>query len=485
MPSALRSILVGAGSFQSPPTISSVAFSVPFITGGAALKCTINLSGPAPADYKVALSSSTPSIAVPPAVLVTPGDSSYTFYVSTVPVSGPTKVEIAARNGSSIASGTVGVEPYPVASVKFTSSSFVGAGTMQATVSLSHTAPNGGVKITLGSNSASAQVPPNTTILAGNLSQTFSVAISAVSATKVVAISASSGNPVTGTGNLTIYPTDTVSSVTLSSAQTFGGTGVSFNITLASPAPGSGIIVGLSSTSPSATMPAAITIPAGVTTKSVAVNTSAVGVVTPATLTAKVGTSSVSALLKINTSSLRLFQAGDSFAYKVTIQQTGQPTDIESGSTEVQEVSYQNQNYLAFVTGMQSNLFTQDPTSHEIQFVYSDNSGTFETDNDTVPGAVQIGDTYLLTEGGAPGDTAIWKMTVSGIGYVTTPAGTFLAYRATGVVTYCDFATNFTGWSNTQWIVPSVGFVDSTYTVITPGAGTFIWTSVLTQYSLQ
>jgi uncharacterized protein (TIGR03790 family) len=87
----------------TPPALKSLSLSPTTVTGGQSSTGTVTLSGPAPAGgTSVALSSSNPGVAEPPAsVTVLSGASSANFYVTTFSVHQTTVVNITATYGGS------------------------------------------------------------------------------------------------------------------------------------------------------------------------------------------------------------------------------------------------------------------------------------------------------------------------------------------------------------------------------------------------
>jgi hypothetical protein len=91
----------------------------------------------------------------------------------------------------------------------------------------------------------------------------------------------------------------TVSSLTLSPSSVAGGGTVQGSVTLSAPAPAGGVVVALSSSSASATLPATVTVPAGNVSTSFTIATSAVSSNQTATITASYAGSSAQATLTI------------------------------------------------------------------------------------------------------------------------------------------------------------------------------------------
>ena len=152
-----------------------------------------------------------------------------------------------------------------------------GGANASATVTLTGPAPAGGAVVSLtSSNTAAATVPANVTVPAGATSAaTSSVATSAVSTTTTSVISATYSGA-TRTATLTVTapaeppppaPSATLDTVSLGPASVQGGSSSSATVTLTAPAPAGGAVVAFSSSNPVATVPASMTVPAGVNSR--------------------------------------------------------------------------------------------------------------------------------------------------------------------------------------------------------------------------
>jgi hypothetical protein len=141
-------------------------------------------------------------------------------------------------------------------------------------VALPAPAPAGGAVLSLtSSNTAAVTVPATMTVPAGSTSATTSsVATSAVSSTTSSVISATY-NGITRTATMTVTapappPTATLDTVSLSPASVQGGATASVTVTLTAPAPSEGAVVVFSSSNTAAvTVPATMTVPAGVNSR--------------------------------------------------------------------------------------------------------------------------------------------------------------------------------------------------------------------------
>lgn len=166
-------------------------------------------------------------------------------------------------------------------------SSVTGGAQVGGTVTLSRSAPAGGVTVTLqSSNLGVAGVASSVVVQAGATSATFVVSTQPVATnpnvvpgTVSVSISGRIGSSAPKTATLTVLPPALVS-LTLNPASVAGGVGSTGNVSISGPAPSGGYVITLSSQNPAATVPASVTVPAKanaatfpVTTKSVSANT--------------------------------------------------------------------------------------------------------------------------------------------------------------------------------------------------------------------
>jgi LmbE family N-acetylglucosaminyl deacetylase len=184
-------------------------------------------------------------------------------------------------------------------SVTVSPSTVASGGTAQGTIALASFAPPGGTAVALSSsNPSAASVPATVTVPVNATSATFTVNTGAVSATTTVTISAAFASG-TRTATLTVTPV-TVSGLTLSPASVVGGGDSQGTVTLNTTAPPPGVVVQLSTTDGTRTsIPVSLTVPAGSSSASFVIGTSAVTAASNVTLSASYGSSSASAALAL------------------------------------------------------------------------------------------------------------------------------------------------------------------------------------------
>lgn len=182
-----------------------------------------------------------------------------------------------------------------LASVGLNPATVQGGASSSAAVTLTAPAPAGGAIVSLtSSNTGAVTVAATLTVPAGaTTATTTSVATSAVSATTTAVISAVYLG-VTRSATLTITAaappsTAALDTVSLGPSSVQGGSSASATVTLTAPAPAGGAVVSFSSSNPAvATVPATLTVPAGVNSRVVVnfVSTSPVASTTSAVIAA-------------------------------------------------------------------------------------------------------------------------------------------------------------------------------------------------------
>ncbi len=258
--------LLGVGITQvltlTPGSLSTLTFSPATVAGGTSSLATLSLNGNAAQAFPVALSASNPAFTFADAntgvpitsVTVQPQASFATFTVLTPYESASTQVVVTATaptQGS--VSGTLFVKqadltvfqitnPAPVPPATY--SEVPGGTSATGTISIGAAAPAGGVMVNLKSNNVSAQVPATVTVPSGATTATFTITTSVIAATTTATITASRG-AVSISQQLQI---DGVTfSLSLSPTTVVGGPSgvVTGTLTLASPAPSSGLQIDL------------------------------------------------------------------------------------------------------------------------------------------------------------------------------------------------------------------------------------------------
>ena len=271
----------------NPFTIKNISLSPAKCYGSAKTALTLNLSDtPQQATtFSVGLSSSNPLIQVPATVSIS-GNSSISIVVPAVSADQTTNLT-ATLNGSSTSAqltdcapqidSVVGPKPSPVA----------GGLSYQAAIHILGTAPSGGLRIALASNTPDASVPASATMPAGSSAMSVTIKTKTVITTVPVTITATIPS-----GSLSCsfeLAPPSLSTLTVSPSSVKGGASVVGKLTLSGPAPAGGCKVLLGCSSSAATVKAYIVVPQNATSASFAVKTIKVSSTTNVSVTATLG----------------------------------------------------------------------------------------------------------------------------------------------------------------------------------------------------
>jgi trimeric autotransporter adhesin len=257
----------------NPASVSSISLNPSTVTGGSPSTGTVTLNVPAPANGSVVTLSSDSGTAITPAsVTVLAGATTATFTINTAAVSDITTATIKATyNGVQTAGLTV--KPPPLIDPLLTPAIVIGGNPSTGSVTIGGPAPAGGATVRLSSDNPAAIVPPTVTVPAGAITATFIVNTIPVNSVTMAGITGSYNG--VDTGILIINP-PSVLSVSLTPTTVIGATSSTGTVTLDGAAPQGGAVVQLSSDSSSATVPATVMVPAGSTTATFKVGTTAV-----------------------------------------------------------------------------------------------------------------------------------------------------------------------------------------------------------------
>ena len=265
--------------------LSSLTLDVSSVSGGASATGTVTIANAAPAaGYVVTLTSSSDKVTIPASVTIAAGQTSATFQATTVSVaSDVTSTITASANGIDKTSNLTVTAP-GIATFAISPTSVSGGDMAMATLTISDPAPVGGLTIALSSNNAAAGVPASVTVAAGETVATFDVTTTQTNTDAISTIEATL-NGASTTANLTVLGTG-LSSVILDVSSVSGGASATGTVTIANPAPASGYVVTLSSSSDKVTIPASVTIAAGQTSATFQATTVAVASDVTSTITA-------------------------------------------------------------------------------------------------------------------------------------------------------------------------------------------------------
>jgi hypothetical protein len=251
---------------STPPKFGSLAVAYDPASNGEVQTVTVQLTAPAPAGGAViSLSSSNPSAAPLPATFTMPAGFAWNQFRFTVgSVSSSTPVTLTASLNATSASISFTVLPVALQSLS-AYSPITGGVVTSLIVMLNGAAPAGGEIVSLSSNSPAASPPTTATVAAGDQSVTVNVPTSAVTSNTTVTLSATLNSTIVHT-LLTLTPQAPPASLTISPNPASDQNQPNGVVTIASPL-SYDLTLPLTNSNPSAaTIPNAVTIPAGSTT---------------------------------------------------------------------------------------------------------------------------------------------------------------------------------------------------------------------------
>ncbi|MCC7174526.1 MAG: hypothetical protein IT159_04955 [Bryobacterales bacterium] len=209
---------------------------------------------------------------------------------STVPIS---SLSIEAADGVDLDDFTFGqTKGISLASLSLSSSSVVGGASVTGTIALSGPAPAGGVLVALQCNNSAALTPPTVTVPAGQTSTNFTITTSPVPSAQSLTLTATYAGA-SRTADLTVNPPPQplLAGISLRLPAIIAEHSVEAVVTLTGPAPSRGSRIDLRSDNAVAQVPASVTVPAGATSATFAIQ--ALTVTTSATATISASLSGV------------------------------------------------------------------------------------------------------------------------------------------------------------------------------------------------
>ena len=268
----------------NPYRISSLSISPTSVTGGTSAIGTITLNAPAPASgITVSLSSNSASVGVPGTVNMAAGATTATFNIATQQVSAASSASITASYASSSLTASLSLTPDSPTGFTVSPTTVVGGTNSTGTVTLATPAPSTGVSVSLTSNSTAITVPATVTVPANATTANFTITTQAVSTQTVGQLTATVG-ATTLSASLTLSA-PTLTELALNPNTVTSGSPSTGTVTISSAAPASGLVINLSSNNASVTVPNSISVPAGATTATFTVTTTAVFSQVTATVT--------------------------------------------------------------------------------------------------------------------------------------------------------------------------------------------------------
>ncbi|MEY2400307.1 MAG: hypothetical protein QOJ08_418, partial [Ilumatobacteraceae bacterium] len=240
-----------------------------------------------PGGAVVTLGSTNPALAsVPDRVVVPAGTNSVSFNVTTQPVTQVTPVTILAARSMTNRITLELMPPGALSALSLNPSTVSGGNPSTGTVTLVSPAPAGGVTVALSSHDTRwATVPATVTVPAGASSADFVVnTLQNTSGEGQFSIIYASSGGIQRQQSIQVNPAGTprvgaLAGLTMTPATVVGGNTSTGRATLQLAAPSGGVVVNLfiNGVSPPASVPASVTVPAGSTSATFTVNTTAIG----------------------------------------------------------------------------------------------------------------------------------------------------------------------------------------------------------------
>jgi subtilisin-like proprotein convertase family protein len=302
---------VGAGTYRVRPTFQGRTFTPPFrgltvgpdalnqnftadtaavltnltlnptsVVGGNPTTGTVHLSGAAPTGgVTVSLQSGSSAIQVPASVVVPAGATTANFTANTSQVGAVFVRNIRATLGEVSLTAELTLLPNSLLDrITISPDTIPGGASTTGTVHLIQAAPQGGVTVSLRSESGAIQVPETVTVLAGQTSRNFTITTSPVGAQFERFIYATLGN-VTRAAKITLTQTPILNTFEVIPSTVEGGSDTTGRLTLAAPAPAGGATVQIVANTSVIEVPPTVQIPAGVTVHDFTIKTKPVGAV--------------------------------------------------------------------------------------------------------------------------------------------------------------------------------------------------------------
>jgi len=282
-----------------PGQVSTLTVSPTAVVAGGASTGTVTLASPASTGGQlVDLTSNQPSVGLVPATVTVPaGATTTTFPIATSGVDSAISVTISAiadQTGQAPVTATLQVNPASLAYVIPGPSTVYGgqasnlkvvlngdAGPSQLVVNITDSTPS------VASTGATLTIPYNAT------SATEPITTFPVNSSTLVTFGAAIGNDKPINGSLLVVP-PTLSSISAAPSAIAGGAYGKLNAFLAAGAGPSGVVLKLTSSSPTiASVPSTMYLAPGTSSGSVPITTKAVSTATPVTFTAQFGSGAI------------------------------------------------------------------------------------------------------------------------------------------------------------------------------------------------
>lgn len=329
-----------------------------------------------------------------------------------------------------------------IASLVVTPGSIVGGEALQATLTLTAPAPTGGAAVRITTDSAVLTVPNTVLVPAGSSSTTFGIQTVATASDASVAIRASLGREAYAT--VSVLSTCLLDRIELTPSAVVGGGSTSATVVLAASRSADQPISITSSNPVVAVAPASVVIPAGATSVTFQVATTAVGTTTDVTITAS-GCGSVSSSLTVQPATLQ--------AITVT-----PPTILGGASATLSAIA----TGVAPAAGIVVNLTSSDPAAVGVPATVTISSGSSSAIT-TMTTVTRAADTTVLISGTASGITRSANLNILRCG--APPA---LPQFEPGEVVWFDDAPPAGAALNGNWTWDTTVYASGTRSLVDP-----------------
>jgi hypothetical protein len=284
---------------QSALQLATLALSPAYLNAGDSAALTVGLNGVARAGgFLVGLRSNSSAAQLAPLIAIPQGQASMQTTIATSAVNVVQAVTISAQAGGVTLTAPLEIDPANTVQLEALSvspASILGGKNLTGTVTLSGNAPQGGVNIVLTSDNDKVSLPTVVAVRFATNSVDFAITTLAVTSVQTVTLTATLSHA-TVSATLSLLPP---LQLTLDASAVVGGNSVTGTVTLADPAPVAGANVRLTS-GDGAVHVSPVTIPAGQTSQTFTLTTSAVTAARTVSITATYATASQTVLLTVN-----------------------------------------------------------------------------------------------------------------------------------------------------------------------------------------
>jgi uncharacterized protein (TIGR03437 family) len=284
---------------QSALQLATLTLSPAYLNAGETTALTAALNGVARAgDFLVGLRSNSSAAQVAPLITIPQGQASAQTTIATSAVNLVQAVTISAQAGGVTRTAPLEIDPANTVQLEGLSvspGSLLGGKNLTGTVTLSSNAPLGGVTIVLSTDNNKVILPATVAVRFATSAADFAIATLAVTSVQTVTLTATLSHS-TASATLNLLPP---LQLTLDASAVVGGNPVTGTVTLADPAPLTGANVSLASND-GTVRASPVTIPAGQTSQTFTLTTSAVTSARTVSITAIYGGASQTVSLTVN-----------------------------------------------------------------------------------------------------------------------------------------------------------------------------------------